>query len=63
MFKEFLIFLEGETDCVYSEAKEHEAGYDSFITGVCFVALANYMKIGITELTPKNARIRKYLNK
>lgn len=48
---------------MYTAAKEHEAGYDSYITGVCFVALAKEIKVNVSEMTSKNPHLRSYLNK
>jgi len=28
------------------EAKEHEAGYDAYVTGLCYLALCDYLKKG-----------------
>lgn len=38
--------LEVEQNCegyTLQDNKAHEAGYDAFITGVCFLALWNYL--------------------
>lgn len=43
--------------------KEHEAGYDSFITGVCFVTMANYIQIDSCDISEKSSRLRHILNK
>ncbi|KAG4073427.1 hypothetical protein HA402_000651 [Bradysia odoriphaga] len=43
--------------------KEHEAGYDAFITGVCFVTMANYLQIDSCDINEKSSRLRPLLNK
>lgn len=43
--------------------KEHEAGFDSYLTGICFISLANHLKIKPSELTENNKILKKYLNK
>lgn len=47
----------------YSSEKEHEAGYDSYMTGVCFIAMAIEMEVKLEDLNSKSAAIRSYLNK
>lgn len=60
----FSYYPEGEgPEYSYTEEKEHEAGYDSYITGVCLVGLAKDLNINISEISPKNAHIRNFLNK
>jgi len=34
--------VEGRSYSV-SKEKSHEAGYDAYITGLCFIALSNYL--------------------
>jgi len=34
--------VEGYSYSVLTE-KSHEAGYDAYITGLCFIALSNYL--------------------
>lgn len=45
------------------EPKEHEAGYDSFITGVCFATMANYLQIDSCDINEKSPRLRHILNR
>ncbi|KAJ6643112.1 Poly(A)-specific ribonuclease PARN, partial [Pseudolycoriella hygida] len=43
------------------DPKEHEAGYDSFITGVCFATMANYLNI--CDISEKSPRLRQIINR
>lgn len=47
----------------YVENKEHEAGYDSYMTGVCFIALALELHVKSDELNFKSHQLRNFLNK
>lgn len=47
----------------YTEIKEHEAGYDSYMTGVCFIGLALELHVKSDELTFKSHHLRNFLNK
>lgn len=43
--------------------KEHEAGYDSYMTGVCFIALARKMNVNNKDISSKSPQLRPLLNK
>lgn len=43
--------------------KEHEAGYDSYMTGVCFIGLARKLNVNNADITAKSAHLRPFLNK
>lgn len=43
--------------------KEHEAGYDSFVTGVCFITMANYLKINSCDISEKSSQLRHIMNR
>lgn len=47
----------------YEAVKEHEAGYDSFITGVCFIGLVKQLHIKYEDISPKSTQLRNFLNK
>lgn len=47
----------------YTEIKEHEAGYDSYMTGVCFIALSLELHVKSDELNSKSHHLRNFLNK
>lgn len=47
----------------YSDIKEHEAGYDSFMTGVCFLGLVRKMNINNSDISSKCPQLRPLLNK
>ncbi|KAG7212022.1 hypothetical protein KM043_011217 [Ampulex compressa] len=61
--------LESVKDRSYStmEEKSHEAGYDAYITGVCFIALSNYLgslqKPEISTVLPDSPLLNPFLNK
>lgn len=43
--------------------KEHEAGYDSYMTGVCFLGLAKKLNITNADISSKSQQLRPLLNK
>ncbi|XP_055686849.1 poly(A)-specific ribonuclease PARN-like [Lutzomyia longipalpis] len=43
--------------------KEHEAGYDAFITGICFISLATFLKIPPKELNGNCKKLKSFKNK
>lgn len=43
--------------------KEHEAGYDSFMTGVCFLGLVRKLNINNKDISSKSPQLRPLLNK
>ena len=45
-----------------NSTKAHEAGYDACITGMCFIAMANYLGIKSLELELKSF-LNLYLSK
>ncbi|XP_967921.3 poly(A)-specific ribonuclease PARN [Tribolium castaneum] len=49
------------------DLKEHEAGYDAYITGLCFISMWNYLgtlkKLSIEETFKDFALLKPYLNK
>ncbi|XP_050090652.1 poly(A)-specific ribonuclease PARN-like isoform X1 [Anopheles aquasalis] len=47
--------------CV-EEQKEHEAGYDAYLTGLCFLGLASRFNMDLQNLT-KDSTLKQYLNK
>lgn len=47
----------------YSDVKEHEAGYDSFMTGVCFLGLVKKLNINNSDISSKCPQLRPLLNK
>ncbi|XP_031620480.1 poly(A)-specific ribonuclease PARN-like isoform X2 [Contarinia nasturtii] len=47
----------------YNKTKEHEAGYDSYMTGVCFIALAKKLNVKNTEFSAKATQLRHLVNK
>lgn len=47
--------------CV-EEQKEHEAGYDAYLTGLCFLGLASRFNMDLQNLT-KDGTLKQYLNK
>ena len=44
-----------------SSTKFHEAGYDAYITGLCFIALTNYLGSLIFLNSNITKKIRQYL--
>lgn len=46
-----------------SVTKEHEAGYDSYITGVSFIGLARKMHVSNADISSKSTHLRPFLNK
>uniref|UniRef100_A0A182QCC8 Poly(A)-specific ribonuclease RNA-binding domain-containing protein n=1 Tax=Anopheles farauti TaxID=69004 RepID=A0A182QCC8_9DIPT len=42
--------------------KQHEAGYDAYLTGLCFLGLVSRFKTDLTQLT-KNTILKHYLNR
>lgn len=46
-----------------SVTKEHEAGYDSYITGVSFIGLARKMHVNNADISSKSTHLRPFLNK
>ncbi|XP_066593445.1 poly(A)-specific ribonuclease PARN-like isoform X2 [Prorops nasuta] len=50
-----------------SEEKTHEAGYDAFITGICFIAMINYLgsvtNPEVTMVHPDSPLLTRYINK
>lgn len=43
--------------------KEHEAGYDSFLTGYCFLVLLNYLKVPLAPKFEKSKELNSFLNR
>lgn len=58
-------FLPAGEEYGYSldEEKAHEAGYDSFICGVCFVGMAKKVGVPLGEQFEKSAVLRPFLNR
>ena len=68
---------ERKADCGYvlSDAKYHEAGYDAFVTGLCFIAMSNRMgamsqdkdarhsRTGRPRVLPDSPLVAPFLNK
>ncbi|XP_039448389.1 poly(A)-specific ribonuclease PARN-like isoform X1 [Culex pipiens pallens] len=44
------------------QEKQHEAGYDAYLTGLCFLGLASYFKVDLTNLT-NDATLKMYFNR
>uniref|UniRef100_A0A1Q3F3P1 Putative polya-specific ribonuclease n=1 Tax=Culex tarsalis TaxID=7177 RepID=A0A1Q3F3P1_CULTA len=42
--------------------KQHEAGYDAYLTGLCFLGLASYFKVDLTNLT-NDGTLKMYFNR
>ncbi|XP_059612566.1 poly(A)-specific ribonuclease PARN-like [Phlebotomus argentipes] len=53
----------GEQKYSIESVKEHEAGYDSFITGICFISLAIYLKIHPKDLNANCKKLKSFKNK
>lgn len=56
----FIFFIEPESSeygYSMSNPKDHEAGYDSYQTGICFLALADYMNIKPCDIKSKKMDI------
>lgn len=47
----------------YTDVKEHEAGYDSYMTGICFIGLARKLNINNADISSKSPQLRPLLNK
>lgn len=45
------------------EKIDHNAGFDSYMTGICFLTLMNYLNIEPNELNPANEKLSNYINK
>lgn len=43
--------------------KEHEAGYDSFLTGYCFLLILNYLKVELAPKFEKSKELSIFLNR
>lgn len=44
--------------------KEHEAGYDSFLTGYCFLAILKYLKVSLVDFQPTKCKeLNPFLNR
>lgn len=48
---------------ILTEKKEHNAGYDSLVTGICFLSLANYLKIDPKKLNENEKILKDIKNK
>ncbi|XP_055310617.1 poly(A)-specific ribonuclease PARN-like isoform X2 [Sitodiplosis mosellana] len=46
-----------------TNSKQHEAGYDSYMTGVCFLGLARKLNVNNADISSKSAQLRPLLNK
>lgn len=44
------------------QEKQHEAGYDAYLTGLCFLGLASYFKVDLTNFT-NDATLKMYFNR
>ncbi|GAB0088463.1 PARN [Sergentomyia squamirostris] len=53
----------GDQKYTLDDSKEHEAGYDSFITGVCFLALTNHLGILPKDLNANCKKLKSFKNK
>lgn len=42
--------------------KEHDAGYDAYLTGLCFLGLASFFKVDLKNLT-QNPVLKAYFNR
>lgn len=59
-----LLYIEPESpEYGYKDIKEHEAGYDSFMTGVCFLGLVKKLNIENKDISSKCPNLRPLLNK
>lgn len=47
----------------YTIAKAHEAGYDSYMTGIGFIGLVNKLRATNTDIEKKSGPLRQLLNK
>lgn len=43
--------------------RQHNAGFDSFLTGICFIAMTTFLKINTIDLIPKSERLAKLKNR
>ncbi|XP_058054289.1 poly(A)-specific ribonuclease PARN-like [Anopheles bellator] len=44
------------------DQKQHEAGYDAYLTGLCFLGLVSRFKVDLENLT-KNSTLKQYMNR